>query len=78
VDNQDKEFVDEVNEVTFAHINRILKRVAKRKMTSEEFVGKAYAYMIAAEALGYPLRSMYRNARRAGANLVEESEQNAS
>ncbi len=73
VNDQDKEFVDEVNEVAFAHINRVLKRVAKRKMGTAEFVGKAYAYMVAAEALGYPLRSMYRRSRRAGTDLREQS-----
>ena len=78
MNEQDKEFVEEVNDVAFEHINRVLKRVAKRKMSNAEFVGKAYAYMVAAEALGYPLRSMYRRSRRAGADLRAESEQNAS
>ena len=75
MNEQDKEFVEEVNDVAFEHINRVLKRVAKRKMSTAEFVGKAYAYMVAAEALGYPLRSMYRKSRRVGTDLRERSEQ---
>jgi hypothetical protein len=75
MNDQDKEFVEEVNTVAFEHINRVLKRVAKRKMSTAEFVGKAYAYMVAAEALGYPLRSMYRKSRRVGTDLREQSEQ---
>ncbi len=74
VNEQDKEFVDEVNGVAYAHINRVLKRVAKNKMSTAEFIGKAYAYMVAAEALGYPLRSMYRKSRRVGTVLRERSE----
>lgn len=75
MNEQDKEFVEEVNTVALEHINRVLKRVAKRKMGTAEFVGKAYAYMVAAEALGYPLRSMYRKSRRVGTDLRERSEQ---
>jgi len=74
MNDQDKQFVEEFNEVAFEHINRVLKRVANNKMSTAEFVGKAYAYMVAAEALGYPLRSMYRNSRRVGTVLRERSE----
>ncbi len=74
MNEQDKEFVEEVNKVAFEHINRVLKRVAKDKMNTAEFIGKACAYMVAAEALGYPLRSMYRKSRRAGTVLRERSE----
>jgi hypothetical protein len=74
MNDQDKEFVDEVNDVAYAHINRVLKRVAKNKMSTAEFVGKAYAYMVAAESLGYPLRSMYRKSRLHGTMLRERSE----
>jgi hypothetical protein len=75
MNDQDKEFVEEVNDAAFRHINRVLKRIAKDKMSTAEFVGKACAYMVAAEALGYPMRSMYRKSRLHGTMLRERSEQ---
>lgn len=52
------EQVDEINAHAAKHLKRALKRLDKATMSEEEFLGKCYAYMIAAEAIGWNVSKM--------------------
>ena len=52
------EQVDEINAHAAKHLKRVLKRLDKATMSDEEFLGRCYAYMVAAEAIGWNVSTM--------------------
>lgn len=62
LDKKVNEMTDEQAEMMNAHaakhLKRALKRLDKGTMSEEEFLGKCYAYMIVAEALGWNVSRM--------------------
>lgn len=53
----DEEF-DAVNAHAEKHLKRALKRLDKGTLSTEEFLGKCYAYMVVAETLGWNVSRM--------------------
>lgn len=62
-----------INAYAFAELKRVLKRLDNKKVTEEEFLGKCYAYMIAAEALGWNVSRICLTAVDRASKLWEEA-----
>ncbi len=64
--------VDQINAHALKHLKRVLKRLDKKTLSEEEFVGRTYAYMIAAQALGYSVGAIGESAIVSGYRLTKE------
>lgn len=53
-----EEQVDAINAHALKHLKRVLKRLDKSTISEEEFLGRCYAYMIVAEAIGWNVSRM--------------------
>lgn len=67
------EEVDAINAHAVKHLNRVLKRLDKGTLSKEEFLGRCYSYMVAAEALGWNVSRMCLEAVYQGQALKDKA-----